>query len=122
MNKKNPKEIDGEGFPYQISPSDVFMNEVFVEQRKRLNIVVSDDEIKIKKMDLGEDVSAFRYLSLGSDVLIKIEPSMSHGGKFFEVSIKPDLSVTSIEKVLLGVGMLLGKRPINVDLRGSKAK
>lgn len=122
MNKKNTKEIDGEEIPYQIFPSDVFMNEVFVEQRKRLNIVVSDDEIKIKKMDLGEDVSAFRYLSLGSDVLIKIEPSMSHGGKFFEVSIKPDLSVTSIEKVLLGVGMLLGKRPINVELMGSKAK
>lgn len=79
-----------------------------------LNISVSDNEIVITGIDLREDLSKFNYLASSSVINMKITPTLSRGRKSIELYIKPELNIVSMEKVLIGLGMVIGRRPINV--------
>lgn len=95
---------------------DCFLNPVFAGAFKATNpfdITISDDEIKIITPDLKADIGEFGFISKSADVSIKIKSE--NYKKRYEITIKPYLSVASMEKVLIGLGMVIEKNFICVN-------
>ncbi|EBR9314087.1 TPA: hypothetical protein ACWV5Q_002534 [Salmonella enterica subsp. enterica serovar Muenchen] len=82
--------------------------------KSKVIITVTENEIKITGSELEEFLSNIKFLSRGSRIAVAVADA---GRNSYEITIKPDLGITNINKVLVGIGMILGKRVIDVTCK-----
>lgn len=78
-----------------------------------VQVVISNDEIKINGRQLQDVLGDFLGISKSTDILVRFhyEPS---GFRRTEITIKPILTETTLEEVLIRIGMIMGKRFLDI--------
>ncbi|EBO9195869.1 TPA: hypothetical protein ACJG01_002487 [Salmonella enterica subsp. salamae serovar 21:z10:[z6]] len=78
-----------------------------------VHFVINNDEIKINGKELHDVSGGFLGISKSSDILVRFNCE-TLGFRRTEITIKPRLTETTLEEVLVRVGMIIGKRFIKV--------